>query len=191
MEIERKELILKAAERLLARHGWQKTTVAGIAKEAHVAVGSVYLEFNSKTLIIHELSRAKYAYILRKMRRAALSQGGYPERFTQMLNARTEGFLEILDTSSHGHDLLHSHCEGVHQAREFFIQAQRELLADFLGAAQDDEVFAFDSLAQTTQAILLAYSHFTPPTLFGIPREHVKPSLMAMHNLVISGLKQK
>ena len=68
---DRRVLILQAAERLLGHYGLQKTTVADIAREAKIGVGTVYLEFNSKDAIISELSDAKYRHVLRAMRRAA------------------------------------------------------------------------------------------------------------------------
>ena len=83
--MERKVVILRAAERLLVMRGWQKTTVAQIAHEADIAVGSVYLEFSSKALIMGELAKQKYAHVLRQMRLATMRQGSFEERFRDEL----------------------------------------------------------------------------------------------------------
>lgn len=45
---ERKARILKAAEELFSRHGFQSTTVGAIAERAGEAIGSVYFHFHSK-----------------------------------------------------------------------------------------------------------------------------------------------
>jgi hypothetical protein len=55
-EAERRQTILAAAERLLRHYGPGKTTIAEIAREADVGVGTVYLEFSSKDAILEALS---------------------------------------------------------------------------------------------------------------------------------------
>ena len=57
---DRRCRILAAAARLLADGGVNRTTIAGIAREAGVAVGSVYLEFQSKDDIIEALSLGRF-----------------------------------------------------------------------------------------------------------------------------------
>ncbi len=49
---ERKELILDAADRLLAHFGYKKMTVEDIAKEAGIGKGTVYLHFASKEEVV-------------------------------------------------------------------------------------------------------------------------------------------
>ena len=92
---DRRAMILAAAELLLMERGWRKTTVAGIARHADVAVGSVYLEFDSKRRIMRELSGLKYAQILRAMRRAAMGQGSHEARLLAIFTTRTRAFLEL------------------------------------------------------------------------------------------------
>src|SRR3954470_12265580 len=64
----RREQILKAADRLLRHYGPHKTTVADVAREAGVGVGSVYLDFPSKDALVEELSRSRYRAVLDAMR---------------------------------------------------------------------------------------------------------------------------
>ncbi len=187
-EANRRALILAAAERLFADYGLQKTTVAGIAKEAHVAVGSVYLEFTSKTLIMQELSRNKYSQVLRLMRRATMTQGSYRERFEQMMNARTEALLDIAQCHVHGSELLYASCEGVHTALVEFGKAQHELLSDFLISAHEDGEFHIPSPEHTARSILLAYTQFTPPHMHAFPPSHLPKLVEEMHQLILDGL---
>ena len=48
----RRELILDAADRLLAHFGYKKMTVEDIAKEAGIGKGTVYLHFASKEEVV-------------------------------------------------------------------------------------------------------------------------------------------
>src|SRR5512140_1621330 len=87
-EAQRRAIILAAADRLLRHYGPQKTTVADVAREAGVGVGTVYLEFPSKDAIVEELSRARHRAVLDAMRAAAGAAGTAEERLTGALDAR-------------------------------------------------------------------------------------------------------
>ncbi|WP_027835030.1 TetR/AcrR family transcriptional regulator [Maritalea myrionectae] len=52
---EREKLIFDATERLLGKFGYDKTTVADIAKEAGISKGAIYLHFKSKDDLIERL----------------------------------------------------------------------------------------------------------------------------------------
>ncbi|TDQ67439.1 TetR family transcriptional regulator [Maritalea mobilis] len=52
---EREQDIYAAAERLLVKFGYDKTTVSDIATEAGISKGAVYLHFNSKDELVEKL----------------------------------------------------------------------------------------------------------------------------------------
>ncbi len=52
---ERETRILDAAERLITRYGYNKTTISDIAHEAGISKGAVYLHFSSKEALFEEL----------------------------------------------------------------------------------------------------------------------------------------
>ena len=72
---QRRRQILEAAARLLRHYGPGKTTMAEIAREARVGVGSVYLEFPSKDAIVEALSVMRHNALLAAMRDAAATGG--------------------------------------------------------------------------------------------------------------------
>ncbi len=56
--------ILDAANRLFERHGYRKTNIGDIAKEAGIAKGTVYLYFKSKAdLLVHTIVQEKKNYL--------------------------------------------------------------------------------------------------------------------------------
>jgi AcrR family transcriptional regulator len=65
---EKREAILAAALRLIARFGLHNTPVSAVAREARVAVGTVYLYFPSKEAMINAL----YLHVLEDRTRALL-----------------------------------------------------------------------------------------------------------------------
>ncbi|MBC8171978.1 MAG: TetR/AcrR family transcriptional regulator [Anaerolineae bacterium] len=59
---ERQQRILETASRLIAHYGYDKTTVADIAREAGISKGAIYLHYESKeklfyALMIYEMER--------------------------------------------------------------------------------------------------------------------------------------
>ena len=151
---ERKLMILEAAARILHHQGTQKTTVAAIAREACVGVGTVYLEFSNKGAILHELARSKFELVLRRMRREAMGRGDHGERLCQMMVARTQAFLELEASGEHGADLVHHPCQAAMEARRGFERSQHELIADFLDQAHDLEAL---HAAIASDATVVAY----------------------------------
>lgn len=185
---DRRELILEAAERLLKHYGWTKTTVADIAREAHIGVGTVYLEFKSKDAIITELSGEKYGHVLRAMRRAAMRPAAFELRLAAMMDARAERFWALGEVGEHGVDLLHCGCNGVKRALTRFERAQRELLVDFLSEAHEADAFHIPHPDCTAQAILTAYRQFAPPWIYHLDAQRARPLLDELHRVVTSGL---
>src|SRR5437867_2312348 len=106
-ETDRREQILRAADRLLRHYGPQKTTIADVAREASVGVGTVYLEFPSKDALIEELSRSRYRTILEAMQAVVATPHSFRQRLKDALEARVARLLAMADEGAHACDLLH------------------------------------------------------------------------------------
>lgn len=187
---ERKLMILEAAARILHHQGTQKTTVAAIAREACVGVGTVYLEFSNKGAILHELARSKFELVLRRMRREAMGRGDHGERLCQMMVARTQAFFELAASGEHGADLVHQPCQAALEARRSFERSQHELIADFLDQAHDLEALHAPDPGRLASAWLHAHHAFNPPWVLGLPQDAVLERLGALHALLLHGLLQ-
>ncbi len=185
----RREQILRAAERLLGRYGPTKTTIADVAREARIGVGSVYLEFPSKDAIVEELSMARHLWVLEAMKKAAEPKSGsFRERLVGMFDARTAVLLSVADQGAHACDLVHCMSPAVKAAQARFLEQERVLVAELLrdGARAGD----FDAAKPEflSRTILRAYAVFAPPALFAMPRDEVRAALKAMHQLVLLGV---
>src|SRR5689334_5686737 len=133
----RRTQILKAAERLFRSYGPAKTTIADVAREADVAVGSVYLEFASKDALIEELSLGRFHDVLGAML-AAVSNDSRPfhERLRLMFDARADAFLTLMDQGKHACELLHCvKSEAVKAAHSQYLYEERLIVLDLLRAA--------------------------------------------------------
>ena len=85
---EMRSRILDAADRLLARHGFQRMTIDGIADEAAIGKGSVYLHFDSKEDVALSCIDRMAASVLARLEAIAGSRGAAPARLREMLRVR-------------------------------------------------------------------------------------------------------
>lgn len=187
-EAPRREQILRAAEKLLGRYGAAKTTMADLAREAGVAVGSVYLEFSSKEAIVESLSMAKHRRLMDAMQKAANGGGAFAERLTRVFDARTKVLLHYADEGAHACELVHCMSQAVKTAQARFVEEETNLVATLLREGARAGELTVPKPAIAACAVLHAYAVFAPPHLFELPRNEVESSLRAVHELVLRGL---
>ncbi|APR77781.1 Hypothetical protein A7982_03128 [Minicystis rosea] len=201
---ERRALILQAADRLLRHYGPHKTTVADVAREAGVGVGTVYLEFPSKDAIVEELSRSRHRIVLASMRAAVnAADCTFRERLSTAFDARLEAYTAIVEEGVHACDLVHCAVgaakaapgsaappaiPGVKSALQSFWEEEIALVTDVLrrGAAAGE--LAVRDPEATARAVLRAYAGFSPPWITGRDREEVRRSIALMHEIVLYGV---
>jgi AcrR family transcriptional regulator len=187
-ERSRRSDILRAAERLVERYGPAKTTVADVAREAQIGVGTVYLEFPSKEAIVEALSTARHVGVLDAMKRAASCSAPYGDLLRAVFDARTAALLRLAQAGTHACDLVHCVSPAVSAAKQRFADEEKALLVGLLrhGKEAGELRVANPELMATT--LLRAYAMFSPPALFGLQPGDIAPALAAMHELVLGGL---
>jgi AcrR family transcriptional regulator len=83
-----RERLLDATDRLLARHGFRRMTVAQVAEAAGVGKGSVYLHFDSKQALALGCLDRMATRVLDRLRAIADGPGGPRTRLRDMLRTR-------------------------------------------------------------------------------------------------------
>ncbi len=82
------ELILDAADRLLARFGYKRMTVETLAKEAGIGKGTVYLSFESKAEVALACIDRMAARLLQRLHAISAADGPPEQRLHDMLIER-------------------------------------------------------------------------------------------------------
>ena len=83
-----RERILDAADRLLARHGYRKTTMDDLATEAGIGKGTTYLHFSSKGEVALGAIDRMVARLIARLEAIAAESGSAPDRLRRMLLLR-------------------------------------------------------------------------------------------------------
>jgi len=80
-----RERILNVTRTLVATGGFRSASVARVAGEAEVAIGSVYRHFDSKSELFAEVFRNATQLEVDKVAEALQTDGGYPEKLQHAL----------------------------------------------------------------------------------------------------------
>lgn len=187
--MSRQRQILDVAARLFRHYGFAKTTVADIAREAEIGVGSVYLEFSSKEAIAAALSADSHQRMLEEMRAAARGDGDFADCFRAMMEARVRALVRYAEEGAHGLDLIHC-CDASAKVREEHRRAEEELVIEFFARANKASIFDVDDTRALAPTVLRIYDGFTPEGQ-GPCRADLDGELEAVHRLVLYGLMQR
>lgn len=180
--------ILASAERLFLHYGLTRTTIAQIANEAAVGVGSVYLEFPSKQAIIGALASRRYGRILDEMQVIAGEHWPVRERLPSMMRVRTEEIRRACLGGPHGCDLFHSGCGIVREAHHEFMDSELGLITVMLREGLERGELANIDPVATAAVIQRAYASFSPPAMFERSERDLLAEVHALSELLFVGL---
>lgn len=184
----RKEEILVAAEQLFQHYGFAKTTVADIAREAGIGVGTVYLEFSSKDSISSALCQGHREKVLQRIVAVLHSDGNYSERLVQVLEARLHGLQGAVGQGMHGGDVVFASCAATEAVNEKFDAEEIRLLQGFLAEGNAAGAFAVADVPTTAQILLKTYDCICPPNVVGASIAARNEILPTLHALVLGGV---
>lgn len=187
----RRACILDAADKLLRHYGVGKTTVADVAREAGVGVGTVYLEFSSKEVLVEEISRTRYLAVLCRMREAAAGDRPASARLVAALDARLSAFVALSSEGAHAGELMHCVNPAVKTAQTAFYEAELALVGEIVQAGAEAGELAAGDPGLTARTVLRAYATFSLPWLAGKDAAELARAQEGMHALVLQGLLRR
>ncbi len=190
---ERRRAILHCAARLFRHYGPSKTTIADIAREAGVGIGTVYLVFPSKEAIVEELSSTAHGRVLEAMREIAEMRAGdsFEERLRGVLETRVTMFQTLAEEGLHACELVHCASGPVKGVHAKFREEERRLLEQILEEASVTHELAPLDAKRTAALIQRAFATLSPPWLYDEPAEEVRQTTWEMGRLLLLGLARR
>lgn len=164
----RRRAILECAARLFHHYGHSKTTVADIAREAQMGVGTFYLVFRSKEAIVEELSSSAHVRVLRAMREVAEARAydSFGERLTGVLETRVAMFQKLAEEGQHACELVHCNSGPVKEVHARFREDEAALLQEIVEDARRTGEVAPADVKRIVALVQRAYATLSPPWLF-------------------------
>ena len=187
---ERRRAILDCAARLFRHYGHSKTTVADIAREAQMGVGTFYLAFPSKEAIVEELSSSAHVRVLQAMRTVARDRAydGFAERLTGVLETRVATFHELAKEGQHACELVTCTSGPVKSVHARFREEEAALLRELFEDARKSGELTETDLTRATALVQRAYVSLSPPWLFELSADDARRTAYEMSRLLLLGL---
>jgi AcrR family transcriptional regulator len=190
-----RDALLDAAEQLLARYGYKKTTMDDVARLTGVGKGTIYLHFPSKEELILGTIDRLVDRLLDKLRATAGSSADYAERIREMIVCRVLfRFDSVRDYSDSLDELLRSLRPEYLARRQGYFAAEAEVFAVVLREGHDAGTFDCQEPAAAAQAIVLATNALLPYSLSSQElgrRKDVKEKAEQIADLLLSGLLRR
>lgn len=98
--------IFAAALTLFGRHGFQRTSMADIAREAGIARATLYLRFSEKRALFEVLAASLVDDALARAEAAWVADAPLSENIAATLLGKDLGFFHILNATPHGAELM-------------------------------------------------------------------------------------
>ncbi len=103
--------VLVAALTLFGRHGFQRTSMADVAREAGIARATLYLRFSDKRALFEALAASLVDDALARAEAAWVPEAPLSENIAATLLAKDLGFFHMLNATPHGAELLGLHAD--------------------------------------------------------------------------------
>ncbi len=103
--------ILNAALALFGRNGFNRTTMADIAREAEVSRATLYLRFSDKAAVFEALATSLVDDALASAKAAWVPDHSFSSNIAATLLAKDLGFFRLIRASPHGGEVFEVHAE--------------------------------------------------------------------------------
>lgn len=193
--VEIRDGILDAAERLLARFGFRKTTMDDLAREAGIGKGTTYLHFASKEEVFLGTVDRIVGRLHEQLRSIARRQSSASERLRAMLRERVLYRFDSVQSYAQSLDEL----LGAFRAR--FLERRAQQFAEeariFAGVLNDGRragELEFKNADKTARAMLVATNALLPYNLSARElgeRTAIAEQVAAISELLLQGLVER
>lgn len=190
-----RERILDAADRMLARFGYQKTTADDLAREAGIGRRTVYVHFTSKEEIFLASIDRVVERLVDELKRILYSGGSAEERLRRMLEARVLYRFDSVNAYHESLDDMFAVLRGAYlERRERYLAQEAEVFANVLTEGHRAGVLKAVDANKTARTVLLATNGLLPYSLSGRElgsRAEVEEKARQLVELLMEGLRQR
>lgn len=188
------DAILDAAERLLGRFGYRKTTVEDIAREAAIGKGTIYLHFDSKKAVALATIDRLVGQVIERLREIASSEQPAAERLREMLAARVLGRLDgVRHYAGRMDELLAGIRPELLALRAKHFAREAEVIRDVLEDGRVAGELRVADCAATAGAMVAATNSLLPYDLSQSElrrRERIRRQVERIADLLIDGVRE-
>lgn len=191
-QIETKEAILEATDRLLARYGYKKMTIDDLAAEVGIGKGSIYLHFSSKEEIVLSHVDRIVERVVEKFRLIIAENISSEEKLRQMLVARVlVRFDSVQHYTQNLNDLLAALRPKLLERRRGYFEVEAAIFSEIVEEGKQSGHFAALDSLETAKMLLIATNSLLPYNLSAQElgeRREMEEKTLNLANLLLKGL---
>jgi len=189
--IEKKELIIKTAQKLFSRFGFLKTTVDEIAKAARMGKASLYHYFKSKEDIFREVVEKESQILSGKTREAIERENTPQDKIKAFIVTRMECLSELANIYDALKNEYLEHYAFVEKAREANFREEIETIKAILQDGVNDGVFEIYDIELTSFAIITALKGLEYPWTIEIPSHKIEGNIDKLLDILFNGIVKR
>ncbi|CCE10959.1 putative transcriptional regulator, TetR family [Bradyrhizobium sp. STM 3843] len=191
VEPDTRERILVVAERLFRQIGYQKTTVADIAKELHMSPANVYRFFDSKRAIHQGVARTLMGQVELAAEEIAARPGSAVPRLRELLATIHRMNTERYVGDSKLHEMVAVAMEESWEVCEAHMLLITQMIARVIGQGMASGEFRSADLQLTAMCATTAMLRFFHPQMIAQCERKPGPTIDQMIDFVLAGLGSK
>ena len=188
IETDTRERILVVAERLFRQIGYQKTTVADIAKELRMSPANVYRFFDSKKAIHEGVARILMGEVEEAAAKIVAKQGPATARLRELLITVHRMNSERYVGDSKLHDMVEIAMEESWEVCVAHMQCITETIAGVVAQGMASGEFEAADLPTAAMCACTAMMRFFHPQMIAQAMNKPGPSIDQMVDFVLAGL---
>ncbi|UGA44836.1 TetR family transcriptional regulator [Bradyrhizobium quebecense] len=190
-ETDTRERILVVAERLFRQIGYQKTTVADIAKELRMSPANVYRFFDSKKAIHEGVARGLMGGVEVEAQRIARSEGPAAARMRQMMKTINRMNTERYVDDSKLHEMVEIAMQEDWQVCVTHMETIGHTIGEVIALGVATGEFEVDDLEVAALCAGTAMMRFFHPQMIAQCATKPGPTIDQMIDFVIAGLSPR
>jgi AcrR family transcriptional regulator len=188
VEPDTRERILVVAERLFRQIGYQKTTVADIAKELRMSPANVYRFFDSKKAIHEGVARILMGEVEEAAAKIVAKQGPAAARLRELVISVHRMNSERYVGDSKLHEMVEIAMEESWEVCVAHMQRITETIAGVIAQGVASGEFEAADLPTAAMCVCTAMMRFFHPQMIAQAMNKPGPSIEQMVDFVLTGL---
>ena len=188
VEPDTRERILVVAERLFRQIGYQKTTVADIAKELRMSPANVYRFFESKKAIHEGVARILMGEVEEAAARIVAKQGPAAARLRELVISVHRMNSERYVGDSKLHEMVEIAMEESWEVCVAHMERITETIAGVIAQGAASGEFEAADLPTAAMCVCTAMMRFFHPQMIAQAMNKPGPSIDQMVDFVLAGL---
>ena len=188
VEQDTRERILLVAERLFRQLGYQKTTVADIAKELRMSPANVYRFFDSKKAIHEGVARGLMGEVETAAAAIVAKPGPAAARMRELLTTVHQMNSERFVGDSKLHEMVEIAMEESWEVCLAHIELITSMIGEVIGQGVQNGEFKVTDVPLAALCVCTAMTRFFHPQMIAQCADKPGPTIDQMTDFVLAGL---